>query len=383
MDDVKATVRRHKWTMLVSFAVLCYSIMQIYSSGYFSFVLPVDFVLFLAVYIILIAVFSFFPCVASLLLVVLRVMVAFLPNDLYTLQSLGVLIAICYLAYVLPVVWSSCVLLFVSVMLLFTEYWFHHDIQQIMSFIYLCIIFFCIGRSIHRIRLDNDNLVEQIKSRNLVYRIYMSQSLHDKVTNELSSIILMCGRSHDTNSGEMDAKGVAAVELCAKKALFNTHRVMNLLVDKNDPHPQQTGMVNSESISHFLIESDTYLHDMGYVGKSIFMDNVKHDVMYPVMTLDVLKELYVNIEKYGYESSGAYDLSIVDEGKCLTICSSNAISSTKSGIRPFGLGTGLKAMRSKLSMLGGSVQFSVEDGRWHVKVVIPLNPIGASRQLPD
>ncbi|KAA8817685.1 hypothetical protein EMB92_03880 [Bifidobacterium callitrichos] len=383
MDKIKTAVRRHKWTMVVSFAVLCYSIIQIYGSGYFSFALPVDIVLFLAVYILLIALFAVLPCVASLLLVVLRVVVAFLPNDLYTLQALGVLIAICFLAYILPVVWSSCVLLVLCSMLLLSEYWLHHDIQQIMSVIYLCIIFFCIGRAILRIRLDNNDLVKQVRSRNLMYRIYMSEALHDKVTNELSSIILMCGRSHDDSSGEMDAKSVAAVELCAQKALLNTHRVMNLLVDESDPHLPKTGMLNSDSISHFLVESDTYLHDMGYVGKSVFNSVRKHDVIYPDVTLDVLKELYVNIEKYCIVSSGAYDLKIVDEGECLTICSSNAISTKKSEVRSFGLGTGLKSMQSKLSMLGGSVQYSVEDGRWHVKVTIPLNSVGCSRQLPD
>lgn len=216
----------------------------------------------------------------------------------------------------------------------------------------------------YRLR-DNDNAIK----------------LHDSVAQRFTTIQLISQSNIHDNQNEYDTKEWQTINNLASKGLEETRYIIDLMLHEDI---ERRSSVHSSAwwlaVEHIADKGDTLLHDKGYVGKTELMDGgvgIQPISKDDITTLRiVLEELYANIAKHAALGS-EYQASITLRDKEAEIVMSNII---RSPIGEKTKGQGLESRIHRLKLIGGELEYEIDDDTWITYARIPFFPTSSCTQ---
>lgn len=195
----------------------------------------------------------------------------------------------------------------------------------------------------------------------------IARGLHDAVTNELTSIILLCDAEDDASRTE--SRNIPIIRSQAERALRNTQRAILALHGSSPALAGDAGVGDVAALRRFVAIQDGLLDAMGFHGAGTFE---LHADRPPSRTLvddatSVVKEIYANIARH-CPPDGAYHVRVDVYGSSIRIEESNPY--LESAADRFSSGFGLRHIRTIAGRSGGSCLTSTDGRRWTVRVCL-------------
>ncbi|MDF7663137.1 hypothetical protein PT282_00360 [Bifidobacterium sp. ESL0763] len=202
----------------------------------------------------------------------------------------------------------------------------------------------------------------------------LAEALHDSITNELSSIILLT----DNPTGGWNRDEARLANEKAHGALRNIDEVIALL--NGDNRLGEAAEEAAQDVREWLLgrcaHEDSSLHALGYVGTSQVRGDlgegleVNMDALH--CTDHLLTEVYTNIIRHARPGTDQYVLIASLEGGCLRIMETNDCTGNVSGFGQVAHGKGIGLHQEAIEALGGTFETASEEGSWIINCMIPL-----------
>lgn len=218
---------------------------------------------------------------------------------------------------------------------------------------------FAAGLCMRAVRRDKRLALDRQRMRDNAGRRRIARDLHDAVTSELSSIVLLCQQEEMSNGA---SRNVTLAGSQARMALRNTRRVILSLRDGTSGHPVP------EDLADLVDAGDELLNAAGFRGRTrVSGDLSALDGRTADIASAVLREVYANILRH-CPAHARYEMDVEAAGMTLTIAERNPYEPG----RPSGLssGFGLRSIRSCIAEADGMLRVSVENGQWIIAVTI-------------
>lgn len=234
---------------------------------------------------------------------------------------------------------------------------------------------------------EEQALRDREKAKRMERDISLARHMHDSLTNDLTSIIMVCESektNEDSRSHSGDAASWSFVKDRAINALACAHQVIDVLrsseLGKAAPLPEQKHR-QSEDIRLLLRERQSDLRKEGFEGTvslSIVNDSAMPAHVFSELD-DLLNELFNNIVRHSARGDDGYFLSVAVEDHIIEITEMNKVLDTGSNTRQArGIvsGRGLSLHRKTISALGGTLRTTIDDSTWTCYATLPRNPNG-------
>jgi glucose-6-phosphate-specific signal transduction histidine kinase len=249
------------------------------------------------------------------------------------------------------------------------------SVGALTSFLVALVLAYCVGTAF-RWKDETNKRVETERQLNRLRRsTAIASQMHDAVSGKLSRIAILAHNVlPDIEQAEERERWLFVGET-AEEALVGVRQIIDRL-DSDNEDPLE-GIVESDSlvenIRHLADASDIRLHQQGFDGQSVVrgttsagLDSASEEL------LDLIQELYTNIELHSDQTCNTYHFSIIVNADRAIVSQTNGIKRSLSWNEPVSTGKGLKLHRKTLSALGGVLKTSEEQGQWIVYAVLPL-----------
>lgn len=238
------------------------------------------------------------PRPASLLTIACYCISSMLPAGYAAIERYGVYLMLGYLSYSEKIQYSIPIVATVLCSEAVSIPLYRTPIPQFLTSAICFCLAFVIGLYI-KTRYEKTTHKQQIEA---IYRERrIAQELHDAVTSELSSIVLLCQQEKLSKN---TSKNISIIGAQAEQALHNTRQIILGLHDNNHQQPFIDGLFDC------IKDNDTLLNAAGFQGHTTISERT--ELLTPYTTsiiLPVLKEIYANILRH-CPSHTYYDMCI-------------------------------------------------------------------------
>lgn len=234
------------------------------------------------------------------------------------------------------------------------------------------------GLSLNVMRRRNERgareLAEARRRESLVRaeeRRHLAHELHDIVAHDVTIIAMQANRAGLSTDAAKTAELLSTISRSARQTL---HDLRNLVVVLNDVTPDNllsaedaTAMALDREIAGIVdaLRTAHYAVDLHRTGP---LEAVPSRLIPPLRR--TVREIGTNILKHG-DTSEPVSIRISVDDQQLSLEATNSVSTPKS--MPSSL-TGLEAMKERTQLLGGSIEFGPDEGRWRTALLFPLIP---------
>ncbi|WEV64034.1 hypothetical protein [Bifidobacterium sp. ESL0732] len=202
----------------------------------------------------------------------------------------------------------------------------------------------------------------------------LAEAIHDSITNELSTIILLT----DDPNRKWTNQTLQLVGRAAQDAFDNIGEVIDLLNGTgNTPNEfnDATRDVHGWLVAR-LAHEDSSLHALGYTGISQVRGGLgkgeKANMESIGMANHLLTEIYTNIVRHASPGIDGYALVAELENGWLRITETNDCSGSGLELKGVEHGKGLGLHKDSVEAMGGTFETAAEDDSWIVNCTIPL-----------
>lgn len=205
-----------------------------------------------------------------------------------------------------------------------------------------------------------EELTEQLLERNRIAR-----ELHDSIGHALTVSVVQAGAARTANDPEFTRRALAAIEETGRAALDDLERVLRVLREPGTPADRRPTLVAVEQLldsargSGVVVEAEV----TGRIDR--LPDSLSRE------GYRILQESLTNALRH----AGRVPIRVrIGVGKDrLDLDVRNPLTGTT--VRTAG-GNGLRGMRERARLLGGSAKAGPREGEWRVRVSLPLRHIG-------
>lgn len=299
------------------------------------------------------------PRVASLLVVSDYCVSCLLPEGYAAIERYGVFLILGYLACSRPLRRSIPAVAAVLCCEAMGIPLYGTPVPQFLTSAMCFCLPFTAGLCMRAVRRDKRLALDRQRVRVDAGRRRIARDLHDAVTSELSSIVLLCQQEEMLNGV---SRNIALAGSQARLALRNARRVILSLRDGTSDHPAPGDLAD-------LVDAgDELLNAAGFRGRTRLSGNLSAlDGRTAVIASAVLREVYANILRH-CPAYGRYEMDIDAAGTTITITERNPYE--PGGSSGLSSGFGLHSIRSSIAEADGMLRVSVENGQWIIAVTI-------------
>ncbi|CAM5462441.1 two-component sensor histidine kinase [Streptomyces spiroverticillatus] len=198
---------------------------------------------------------------------------------------------------------------------------------------------------------------EQLLERNRIAR-----ELHDSIGHALTVAVVQAGAAREAGSPAFTERALAAIEETGRDALDDLERVLRVLRESDVP-------VGSRPT---LAEADRLLDSARASGNDVHAElpPTLADLPAPVSRegYRILQESLTNVLRHAGPAPVRVRIEVV-EGR-LELAVTNPLGATAASM---GGGSGLRGIRERAVLLGGSAKTGPYDGEWRVHASLPLS----------
>lgn len=198
--------------------------------------------------------------------------------------------------------------------------------------------------------------------------------LHDSVAQRFTGIQLIAQDNLHRQISDDERKSWRTIDDLACKGLHETRLIIDMMT--NDTADDDDSAQSSEwwpAIQRMADQGDSMLHAQGYAGKTELMDGGIGATQVndgDLRTLGMmLNELYANIIKHAAPHS-EYQASVTLRKTGMEIVMSNEIEPHPAGHT---IGRGLRSRARKLELIGGELDYAIDDDMFVIYARIPLS----------
>ncbi|MFC8198455.1 sensor histidine kinase [Streptomyces sp. NPDC057298] len=199
------------------------------------------------------------------------------------------------------------------------------------------------------------------RTEQLLERTRIARELHDSIGHALTVAVVQAGAARAAGSPEFTDRALLAIEDTGRAALEDLERVLGVLRESQRP----------ASGRPTLVEADRLLESARTSGAKIDaeMTGPLETVPGPVSRegYRILQESLTNVLRHA--GSVPVRIRIAVEGRTLRLEVRNPLTAEIPGP---GRGSGLRGIRERASLLGGSARTGPDEGDWQVHVELPL-----------
>ena len=214
-----------------------------------------------------------------------------------------------------------------------------------------------------RFELEKTTMRLEEQRRNMA----LARRIHDSVTNDLSTILLM---ANSADREGMTASEQREVISHIRSALKNVHQVIDLLNTSSNRRPEQDP-VTLHKVAEFCRDKDSHLRKHGFSGTSTVMGDSTTRNIHMSLVMELLNELYANILRHCTPSVDEYAIVIRCDSEGLRLVQTNSCNDGVQHVQGLPSGKGLDMYQSEIERTGGSMHTSYEDGSWTLNCMIP------------
>ncbi|MER6133179.1 histidine kinase [Streptomyces sp. NPDC001815] len=199
------------------------------------------------------------------------------------------------------------------------------------------------------------------RTEQLLERTRIARELHDSIGHALTVAVVQAGAARAAGSPEFTDRALLAIEDTGRAALEDLERVLGVLRESQRP----------ASGRPTLVEADRLLESARTSGAKIDaeMAGPLETVPGPVSRegYRILQESLTNVLRHA--GSVPVRIRIAVEGRTLSLEVRNPLTAEIPGP---GRGSGLRGIRERASLLGGTARTGPDEGDWQVHVELPL-----------
>lgn len=331
-----------------------------------------------AVYIVAVFALPFGGRYAAWVIVVAACIDELSPDIVGTDEGMGLILGMLLLGYLSHHWFDALALALIAASSGYDMYWFPEDagyvfpqgaIGMALSYgiPYCCGIILWQRQILYKAQKNRERL--EACQRNIA----LASRIHESVSGNLARIMLETQRL----ATEEDAglrRGVTAIRRDAGRALRDVHAVIDYLDDDGDHTRKEISwpayMNALESVVH---SGDRRLHSQGFQGRSIIhgICEVPTDGRC-MLSLEVLREAYANIEKHADRQLADYRINVAVDERRFMLSQTNSCVHAEDWNEPPQSGRGLKLLAKRVRACGGEMRWNEDDEVWSLYCVLPL-----------
>ncbi|MFE3256646.1 sensor histidine kinase [Nocardia sp. NPDC059229] len=196
---------------------------------------------------------------------------------------------------------------------------------------------------------------EQLLQHNRIAR-----ELHDSIGHALTAAVLQAGAARATGDPEFTERALTAIEDTGRAALEDLDRVLLVLREPHRPIHERPTLADAERLFEAARSAGATV-DAVVIGPL-------HRIPGPVSRegYRILQEAITNAMRHA--GRVPIEVRVLSGPDRLDLDIANELIGPISA----GVGTGLHGIRERAELLGGSVRLGAEDGRWQVRVELPI-----------
>lgn len=203
--------------------------------------------------------------------------------------------------------------------------------------------------------------------------IAIASRIHESVSGSLARIMLETQRLSGDENAEL-RRGLMEIQSSAEQALRDTHAVIDYLDDDgmraSKRPPRSSYMETLESVAH---SGDRRLCSQGFDGKSVIhgvcLMNVDEQC---ALSLEILREVYANIEKHAGRKGTGYHVNVVVSGNRFILSQTNSLLHEEHWMEPPRSSRGLELLAKRVRAYGGEMRWAEDDDMWSLFCSLPL-----------
>ncbi|MFM9371087.1 sensor histidine kinase [Streptomyces sp. Da 82-17] len=206
----------------------------------------------------------------------------------------------------------------------------------------------------------------EARTEQLLERTHIARELHDSIGHALTVAVVQAGAARAAGSPEFTERALDAIEETGRAALEDLDRVLKVLREPERPAGR----------SPALTEADRLLDSARASGAK-----VDAELTGPLDTLPgpvsregyrILQESLTNVLRHaGAPSTATVRVRIAATDRRLTLDVTNPVEPAAAA-RATGSGSGLRGIRERVALLGGTAHTGPEADEWRVRVELPL-----------
>ncbi|MEU1112503.1 histidine kinase [Streptomyces sp. NPDC005866] len=199
------------------------------------------------------------------------------------------------------------------------------------------------------------------RTEQLLERTRIARELHDSIGHALTVAVVQAGAARAAGNAQFTERALAAIEETGRSALEDLERVLGVLRESRQP----------ASGRPTLADADRLLESARASGAQ-----VDAEVAGPLETVPgpvsregyrILQEALTNVLRHAGAVPVRVRVTVADGVLALEI--RNALTAAIPGP---GRGSGLRGIRERAALLGGSARTGPDEGDWHVHAELPV-----------
>ncbi|MFI1863613.1 sensor histidine kinase [Streptomyces jumonjinensis] len=198
---------------------------------------------------------------------------------------------------------------------------------------------------------------EQLLERNRIAR-----ELHDSIGHALTVAVVQAGAARTAKSPEFTDRALAAIEETGRAALEDLERVLRVLRESEQPASGRPTLADADRLLESARASGAEI-DAEVTGPLALVPGPVSREGYRIV-----QEALTNVLRHAGPVPTRVRIAVAGERLDLEV--SNPLSADAAASR--GGGSGLRGMRERAALLGGEAVTGPYEGRWRVRVELPL-----------
>ncbi|WP_327270223.1 histidine kinase [Streptomyces sp. NBC_01218] len=205
-----------------------------------------------------------------------------------------------------------------------------------------------------------EELTEQLLERNRIAR-----ELHDSIGHALTVAVVQAGAACTADDPEFTRRALTAIEETSRAALEDLERVLRVLREPGAPADRRPTLVSVEHLldsargSGVAVDAQVTGH-LGHLPDALSREGYR-----------ILQESLTNALRHAGRVPVRVRIGVEKDHLELDVRNPLTAASPRSS-----RGHGLRGMRERAKLLGGSARVGPREGEWQVRVSLPLRHIG-------
>ena len=230
-----------------------------------------------------------------------------------------------------------------------------------------------IGVWLRQRRQLNEQRELKRQAENVRHDLQLAMRLHDGMSGELTRMLIVVQEGLVAMDDD-DRRRWETVREGIDVTFHELHAVMDFLSDVGCERVETPLMRLAEHIEEVLTAFDRRLHDKGFSGRSMIygaseaMENPRNR-----MVIDLLGEIYTNIERYADTDNASYFIGIILSDDRIELTQTNTCARKNRRHDTLGTGNGLRVYQRLIAEQGGSVRYGKDGDTWSLHCMLQLN----------
>ncbi|MDI3418317.1 sensor histidine kinase [Streptomyces luteolus] len=206
----------------------------------------------------------------------------------------------------------------------------------------------------------------EARTEQLLERTRIARELHDSIGHALTVAVVQAGAARAAGSPEFTDRALDAIEETGRAALEDLDRVLKVLREPDRPPGSSPALTAADRLLDSARASGAKV-DSALTGP---LDKLPGPVSREGFR--ILQESLTNVLRHaGSPSDTTVRVRISAADRCLTLDVTNPLDASATA-RAAGCGSGLRGIRERVALLGGTAHTGPDGGEWRVRVELPL-----------